>query len=180
MDPTRSAARSITLRFLAEPTDVNFGGKVHGGAVMKWIDQAGYACAVGWSGYYCVTVYVGGIRFYKPIFIGQIVEVRAMVVHTGTSSMHIAIDVSATDPKTGARKKTTRCLIVFVAVDGAGDTLGEVMPGRQRLGLGDDARGLGPQHGIGVGAARVDAEIQRERLSDVRVHRPSCLELSGK
>jgi len=31
--------------------------------VMKWIDQAGYACAVGWSGKYCVTVAVGGIRF---------------------------------------------------------------------------------------------------------------------
>jgi acyl-CoA hydrolase len=58
--------REITLRFLAEPTDVNFGGKVHGGAVMKWIDQAGYACAVGWSGQYCVTVYVGGIRFHSP------------------------------------------------------------------------------------------------------------------
>ena len=115
--------RAITLRFLAEPTDVNFGGKVHGGAVMKWIDQAGYACAVGWSGFYCVTVYIGGIRFYKPIFIGQIVEVKAMVVHTGNSSMHIAIDVSATDPKTGARKRTTRCLIVFVAVDGGGDTV---------------------------------------------------------
>jgi uncharacterized protein (TIGR00369 family) len=123
MDMPRSATRSITLRFLAEPTDVNFGGKVHGGAVMKWIDQAGYACAVGWSGYYCVTVYIGGIRFYKPIFIGQIVEVQATVVHTGNSSIHIAIDVSATDPKTGARKKTTRCLIVFVAVDAAGDTV---------------------------------------------------------
>lgn len=123
MDSLRSAARNITLRFLAEPTDVNFGGKVHGGAVMKWIDQAGYACAVGWSGYYCVTVYIGGIRFYKPIFIGQIVEVAATVVHTGNSSIHIAVDVSATDPKTGARKKTTRCLIVFVAVDTAGDTV---------------------------------------------------------
>ena len=115
--------RAVTLRFLAEPTDVNFGGKVHGGAVMKWIDQAGYACAVGWSGYYCVTVYVGGIRFHKPIFIGQIVEVNAKVVHTGTSSMHIAIDVSATDPRTGGRKTTTSCLIVFVAVDGGGDTV---------------------------------------------------------
>jgi acyl-CoA hydrolase len=56
MESHHPASRSITLRFLAEPTDVNFGGKVHGGAVMKWIDQAGYACAVGWSGYYCVTV----------------------------------------------------------------------------------------------------------------------------
>lgn len=115
--------RAITLRFLAEPTDVNFGGKVHGGAVMKWIDQAGYACAVGWSGHYSVTVYIGGIRFYKPIFIGQIVEVSATVVHTGNSSMHIAVDVCATEPKTGVRKRTTRCLIVFVAVDSAGDAV---------------------------------------------------------
>ena len=120
---TAARSREITLRFLAEPTDVNFGGKVHGGAVMKWIDQAGYACAVGWSGYYCVTVYIGGIRFYKPIFIGQVVEVNAAVVHTGTSSMHIAVDVSATDPRTGARKRTTRCLIVFVAVDAAGESV---------------------------------------------------------
>jgi len=123
MKPHDPASRSITLRFLAEPTDVNFGGKVHGGAVMKWIDQAGYACAVGWSGYYCVTVYIGGIRFYKPIFIGQIVEVIATVVHTGKSSIHIAVDVTASEPKTGVRKQTTRCVIVFVAVDGAGDTV---------------------------------------------------------
>jgi acyl-CoA hydrolase len=124
MDKTiESNRRQITLRFLAEPTDVNFGGKVHGGAVMKWIDQAGYACAVGWSGYYCVTVYIGGISFYKPIFIGQIVEVSATLVHTGKSSMHIAVDVAATDPKTGSRKQTARCLVVFVAVDAGGDTV---------------------------------------------------------
>ena len=42
----------VTFRFLAQPTDVNFGGKVHGGMAMKWIDQAGYACVVGWSGMY--------------------------------------------------------------------------------------------------------------------------------
>jgi acyl-CoA hydrolase len=111
----------LTFRFLAEPSDVNFGGKVHGGAVMKWIDQAGYACAVAWSGCYCVTVYVDGIRFYKPIFIGQIVEIKATLAHTGNSSMHIVIDVSAIDTKTGACKKTARCIVVFVAVDDGGD-----------------------------------------------------------
>lgn len=120
-DSQRDDNRSITLRFLAQPTDVNFGGKVHGGAVMKWIDQAGYACAVGWSGFYCVTAYIGGIRFYKPIFIGQIVEVKAVVIYTGTSSMHVAIEVSATDAKTGSRKKTAQCVVVFVAVDEGGD-----------------------------------------------------------
>jgi acyl-CoA hydrolase len=112
-----TAEHTITLRFLAEPTDVNFGGKVHGGAVMKWIDQAGYTCAVGWSGHYCVTAYVGGIRFYKPILIGNLVEVQARLVYTGHTSMHVAVDVSAADPKTRQLVKTTHCIIIFVAVD---------------------------------------------------------------
>jgi acyl-CoA hydrolase len=113
--------RELTLRFLAEPTDVNFGGKVHGGAVMKWIDQAGYACAAGWSGQYCVTVYVGGIRFYRPVLIGHLVEVRARIIYTGTTSMHLAVDVRSRDPKAEGADATTHCVIVFVAVDAAGE-----------------------------------------------------------
>jgi acyl-CoA hydrolase len=112
--------RDISLRFLAEPGDVNFGGKVHGGMVMKWIDQAGYTCAVGWSGRYCVTVYVGGIRFIRPILIGNVVEVHAKVIYTGTTSMHIAVDVLAGDPREGGSQKTTHCVIVFVAMDDDG------------------------------------------------------------
>jgi acyl-CoA hydrolase len=108
--------REISLRLLAEPHDVNFGGKVHGGTVMKWIDQAGYTCAVGWSGMYCVTVYVGGIRFIRPIHIGNVVEVHARVIYTGTTSMHLAVDVLAGDPKQGEFEKTTHCVIVFVAM----------------------------------------------------------------
>src|SRR3712207_2976564 len=110
--------REITLRFLAEPTDVNFGGKVHGGADMKWIDQAGYACAVGWSGQYCVTVYVGGGRFHRPGLIGKMVEVNAKLIYTGKTSMHVAVEVSAGDPKEGLYAKTTQC--VFVALDDQG------------------------------------------------------------
>jgi acyl-CoA hydrolase len=116
--------REVTLRFLAEPTDINFSGKVHGGAVMKWIDQAAYACAVGWSGQYCVTVYVGGIRFYKPVHIGNLVEVRAKLIYTGKTSMHIAVDVSAGDPKDTRYTQTTHCIIVFVAVDRQGRPVG--------------------------------------------------------
>ncbi len=112
--------REITLRFLAQPTEVNFGGKAHGGAVMKWIDQAAYACAVGWSGQYCVTMYVGGIRFYKPVLIGNLVEVRARLIYTGRTSMHIAVEVSADDPKTRQLAQTTHCIIIFVAVDDQG------------------------------------------------------------
>jgi acyl-CoA hydrolase len=112
--------RAVTLRFLAEPTDVNFGGKVHGGMLMKWIDQAGYACASGWSGSYCVTVYVGGIGFERPVSIGSLVEVRARVVLTGSSSMHIAVDVYSRGLRETDWVRTTHCLIVFVALDESG------------------------------------------------------------
>jgi len=115
MTPQRT--RSTTLRFLAEPTDMNLYGRVHGGTVMKWIDQAGYACAVGWSGQYCVTVYVGGIQFYKPVHIGHIVEVNAKLIYTGRTSMHIAVEVHAADPRDGVFSRTTRCIVVFVAID---------------------------------------------------------------
>jgi acyl-CoA hydrolase len=113
----------VKFRFLSQPSDVNFGGKVHGGAVMKWIDQAGYTCAVNWSSQYCVTVYVGGIRFINPIRIGQIVEVQARIIYTGRSSMHIAVDIKAIDPKTKDETKTTHCVIVFAAVDDEGKTI---------------------------------------------------------
>ncbi len=112
--------RTLNLRFLAEPADVNFGGKVHGGAVMKWIDLAGYACAAGWSGRYCVTAYVGGIRFVSPIHVGNLVEVEARVIYTGRSSMHIDINVLACDPKSGDRRQTTHCILIMVAVDESG------------------------------------------------------------
>ncbi len=109
--------REVEFRFLAEPSDVNFGGKVHGGMVMKWIDQAGYACAVGWSGSYCVTVAVGGIQFVAPIHIGDLVRVRSRLVLTGRSSMHVATDVLARDLKSGDERLATHCLISFVALD---------------------------------------------------------------
>src|SRR6476619_4248538 len=112
-----SSKREMTFRFLAEPADVNFGGKVHGGAVMKWIDQAGYACAVGWSGSYCVTVYVGGIRFYKPVLVGSMVDVHACLIDTGRTSMHGVVDVRACDLKDTGFTRTTHCVIVFVAVN---------------------------------------------------------------
>lgn len=114
---------SITLRFLAEPSTVNFGGKVHGGTVMKWIDEAGYACATRWAKRSCVTVSVGSIRFQRPILIGDLVEVEARLAYTGRSSMNIAVEVRSGDIKTGQMNVVTDCLVVFVAVDAEGKTI---------------------------------------------------------
>lgn len=114
---SKAPSRELTMRFLAEPGDVNYGGKVHGGIVMKWIDQAGYATAVGWCGRYAVTVAVGGIRFVAPIGISDLITINTKLVYTGSSSMHIAVDVSARDPMGGQERLCTHCVIVFVAVD---------------------------------------------------------------
>jgi acyl-CoA hydrolase len=110
----------VEFRFLAEPTDVNFGGKVHGGMVMKWIDQASYACAAQWSKRYCVTVSANGIRFIRPILVGQMINVTARIVHTGKTSMHIYVVVRAGDPKENKIVVTNRCFITFMAIDETG------------------------------------------------------------
>lgn len=117
--PVSDAQRDMQFRFLAQPTDVNFGGKVHGGAVMKWIDQAAYAAAVSWSGAYCVTAALSGLQFIAPIRIGDLVTVRVKLIRTGRSSMHFAVDVLASDLKARERRLATSCLIVFVALDEA-------------------------------------------------------------
>ncbi len=109
--------REITLRFLAQPTDVNFGGNVHGGSAMKWLDQAGYLCATVWSGRYCVTAFVGDINFHSPIPVGDLVEVNAKIIHTGRTSMHIAVTLNSCNPKQCELSKAIHCIMVFVAVD---------------------------------------------------------------
>ena len=116
-----STAPAMTLRFLAAPADVNWGGKAHGGTVMRWIDEAAYVCAAGWSGKTCVAAYSGGIRFYRPIMIGHIVEVQARLLHTGRSSMHVSLHVRSGDPKAPDLQLTTHCLTIFVALDEHGE-----------------------------------------------------------
>lgn len=111
---------TVEFCFLAEPTDVNFGGKVHGGMVMKWIDQASYACAAKWSKRYCVTISANGIRFIRPILVGQMVTIKAQIVHTGKTSMHIYVAVKAGDPKEDNFVVTNRCFITFMAIDESG------------------------------------------------------------
>jgi 4-hydroxybenzoyl-CoA thioesterase len=115
-----SDAREVTLRFLAAPTDAGYSGTVSGGRVLEWIDKAGYAAAAGWSGTYSVTAYVGNVRFTRPVEVGDLVEATARIIHTGTTSMHILVTVSAGNPKDRALAPTTQCLMIFVAVDADG------------------------------------------------------------
>ena len=81
---SENAPNSVTLRFLAAPTDVGHSGSVDAGTVLEWVDKAAYAAAVGWAKSYCVTAYVGNIHFADPVNSGDMVEVEATIVYTGT------------------------------------------------------------------------------------------------
>ena len=114
---------SITLRFLAEPGSPNFCGRVNGGSVFKWIDEAGHACATRWARQAGVMVSMGSLRFHRPIMIGDLVEVEARLAYTGKTSMNISIEVRGGDMKTRQMNLVTDCLAVFVAPDLEGRTL---------------------------------------------------------
>ncbi|MGW4767444.1 acyl-CoA thioesterase [Nocardia sp. NPDC004278] len=127
-----------TLRFLAAPSDINWGGKVHGGRTMQWIDEAAYICGADWVGQHVITSYFGGIRFYRPIVIGHIVEVGARLIYTGPRSMHVSVHVTATDTHSDEPALAAHGLAVVVAVDGSGKAL----PVRQWVPVSDEDRAL--------------------------------------
>jgi acyl-CoA hydrolase len=83
--------------------------------VMRWIDEAAATCATRWSGHPAVAVYTGGINFFQPIHVGDVVEVEARLIHTGAHSMHLATHVRSGDPRTVAMELTTQCMSVFVS-----------------------------------------------------------------
>ena len=115
-----STAHRTTLRMLAAPTDVNWGGKLHGGTLMRWLDETGYVCASQWSRRHVVSRYAGGVSFLRPIHIGDVVELQARLVRTGRSSMHIAQRVLAGNPRAGALSLATQCTSVYVALGADG------------------------------------------------------------
>lgn len=114
--PGSAPSNSVTLRFLASPTDLGHSGSVDAGTVLEWVDKAAYAVAVGWAKTYCVTAYVGNIHFADPVAVGDLVEVEATIVHTGTSSMHIRTVVSSGSVAGGDGGRRSECLVIFVAV----------------------------------------------------------------
>lgn len=107
-----------TLRILASPQDTALDGRsVAPGRILEWIDKVGYACAVGWAGGYCVTAYVGNVRFTRPVAPGQLVQLTAQIIHTGRTSMQVLVTVASADLTDGVYRPALDCLLVFVALD---------------------------------------------------------------
>jgi 4-hydroxybenzoyl-CoA thioesterase len=91
-----------------------------GGRVMRWIDEAAYRCGARWAGADVITSYLAGIRFHRPIAIGDVIEVSARIIHTGPRSIHVSVHVTATDANDGQSHLVAHGLVVVVSLDERG------------------------------------------------------------
>lgn len=117
----------LTMTVLMTPDMANFSGKVHGGAILKKLDEVAYACASRYSGSYVVTLSVDQVLFKQPIHVGELVTFLASVNHVGRSSMEIGIKVIAESIRDKLIRHTNSCYLTMVAVDADG-TPSEVPP----------------------------------------------------
>ena len=109
--------KQLTMTVLTTPDMVNFAGAVHGGSVLKILDQVAYACASRFAGTYCVTLSVDQVTFKQPIHLGELVTFLASVNYTGRSSMEIGIKVVAEQPRDRICRHVVSCFFTMVAVD---------------------------------------------------------------
>ena len=110
----------LTMTVLMTPDKANFSGNVHGGALLKYLDEVAYACASRYAGHYVVTMSVDQVNFRQPIQVGELVTFHAAVNFTGTTSMEIGIKVVTEDIRAKAVRHTNSCFFTMVAVDDQG------------------------------------------------------------
>ena len=84
-------SHELTMTVLMTPDMANFTGNVHGGTILKLLDQVAYAFASRYSGRYVVTLSVDQVTFRQPIHVGELVTFLASVNYTGTTSMEVGI-----------------------------------------------------------------------------------------
>jgi uncharacterized protein (TIGR00369 family) len=118
--PRSPSASSVVLAQLMELSDANLFGNVHGGSVMRLVDNAGGLAAIKHSGGPVVTVAMDEMTFMDPVRVGDLVTVKAMVNDVGNTSMEVGVRVEAENPVTGRCAHTSSAYLVYVAVDEAG------------------------------------------------------------
>jgi acyl-CoA hydrolase len=122
MGPSCKAARplpprELSMSVLMTPDTANFSGNVHGGTILKLLDQVAYTCASRYSSCYVVTLSVDKVVFRGPIRVGEFVTFLASVNHTGRTSMEIGVKVMAENVRTGECRHVVSCFFTMVAVD---------------------------------------------------------------
>ncbi|EOQ70519.1 hypothetical protein F931_00810 [Acinetobacter pittii ANC 4050] len=107
----------LTMSILMTPDMANFSGNVHGGTILKLLDQVAYACASRYSGSYVVTLSVDKVIFKESIHVGELVTFLATVNHVGTTSMEVGIRVESQNIQQRTIRHTNSCYFTMIAVD---------------------------------------------------------------
>jgi acyl-CoA hydrolase len=103
------------------PEHANMLGTVHGGEIMKLVDEVAAICAMRHAQHTCVTLSVDSMTFRSAVHVGEVIQLDACVNYVGRTSMEIGVEVLAEDPIRGVVTHTNSAFLVFVAIgeDGA-------------------------------------------------------------
>lgn len=110
----------VTLSMMMGPQDTNGLGNVHGGVIMKMVDEAGGLAAMRHASRPAVTVAVDSMTFMLPIHVGMLVTFNAELTYAGRTSMEVRVEVIAENPIEGTSRLSNTAYLVFVALDEAG------------------------------------------------------------
>jgi acyl-CoA hydrolase len=113
----RISESSFTLSALMAPQDANSQGNVHGGVIMKMVDEAGALVAMRHARTPVVTVSVDSMTFVEPIYVSELVLCKAELTYVGRTSMEIRVEVVAENPLLGTARVTNIAFLVYVALD---------------------------------------------------------------
>lgn len=118
MPPAKEPQHKVlTMTILATPDMANFSGHVHGGAILRLLDQVAYACASRYSAHYAITVSVDQVFFREAVHVGELLTFMAAVNYTGHTSMEVGIRVISENIIEKAERHVITCYITMVAVD---------------------------------------------------------------
>lgn len=116
-EPKPMRLSRIQLAQMMQPEHANSQGNVHGGWIMKLVDEAGALASTRHSGHRTVTVAIDRMMFREPIHIGDLVILNSVVTYAGHTSMEVEVDVVAEDPISGKQMHTNTAYLVYVAID---------------------------------------------------------------
>ncbi len=107
--------KTLYMTVLMTPEMANFSGNVHGGTILKLLDQVAYACAARYAKSYVVTASLDQVFFKQPVRVGELVTFNANINYTGSSSMEVGIKVVAEDLHSQVKRHTNSCYFTMVA-----------------------------------------------------------------
>ncbi|HKY53753.1 MAG TPA: acyl-CoA thioesterase [Anaerolineales bacterium] len=120
LSPKPISASRVTLSQLMHPEHANLLGNVHGGWIMKLVDEAAALACMRHAQKKVVTVAIDSMTFRRPIRLGDLIILNAEVLYAGRTSMEAEVHVVAENPITGERTHTNTAYLVYVALDDQG------------------------------------------------------------